>query len=50
MNIQKNNVKIFCFIRNPLDAITSQHELWKNYTNERSLKIREKLAKTIQKF
>ena len=51
---KKNNVKIFCFIRNPLDAITSQHELWKNYTNERSLKIRErnwlKQYKNFEKF
>jgi len=38
----KNDVKIFCFIRNPLDAITSQHELWHNYTNEKNIKKREK--------
>ena len=29
-------------LRNPLDAITSQHELWKHYTKENSLVEREK--------
>jgi len=35
------NLVIFAFIRNPLDAITSQHELWKHYTKEISLEERE---------
>ena len=35
------SLKLFAFIRNPLDAITSQHELWKDYTKEESLNERE---------
>ncbi len=35
-------IVIFAFIRHPLDAITSQHELWKQYTKEKSLAEREK--------
>lgn len=31
----------FSFIRNPLDAIASQHELWGHYTEEKSLELRE---------
>ena len=38
----KTKIIIFAFIRNPLDAITSQHELWKQYTKENSLVEREK--------
>lgn len=40
--LEGNDVKIFCFIRNPLDAITSQHELWHGYTKEKNLIKREK--------
>ena len=36
-----NNVKIFSLIRNPKDAITSQHELWQEYTKEKNLINRE---------
>ena len=41
-NRPKINFIFFAFIRNPLDAITSQHELWKHYTKESSLLEREK--------
>ena len=37
----RGNVKFLSLIRNPLDAISSQHELWKNYTNEKNLELRE---------
>jgi hypothetical protein len=37
-----NNVKFISIIRNPRDAITSQYELWKDYTGEVDLKKREK--------
>ena len=36
-----NQFVFFSFIRNPLDAITSQHELWSHYTQEKSLSARE---------
>lgn len=36
-----NNVKVFSLIRNPKDAITSQHELWQEYTQEENLINRE---------
>ena len=38
---KKHNVTIIGLIRNPLDAITSQHELWHEYTEEKNLKDRE---------
>ena len=41
-NRPKINFIFFAFIRNPLDAITSQHELWNKYTKENSLQKREK--------
>jgi hypothetical protein len=36
-----NDVRLFSLIRNPRDAISSQHELWKEYTNEQNLLKRE---------
>ena len=46
MKYKKKNpeikIIIFAFIRNPLDAITSQHELWRHYTKENSLVERER--------
>jgi len=45
MKYKKRRPKVvfifFSFIRNPLDAITSQFELWSHYTNEKNLKCRE---------
>lgn len=40
--INGNNVKIFALIRDPKDVITSQFELWKEYTLNDSLEKREK--------
>ncbi len=37
-----NNVKIFSLIRDPRDTITSQYELWKDYSENDSLEKREK--------
>jgi hypothetical protein len=36
-----NQLIIFAMIRNPLDAISSQHELWNSYIPNENLKIRE---------
>ena len=36
-----NNVKIFAFMRDPRDAITSQYELWRSYVTRDSPKRRE---------
>jgi len=36
-----HDVKIFSLIRDPKDAITSQYELWKEYTKEQNLNERE---------
>ena len=38
---KNHEVKIIGMIRNPLDAITSQYELWHEYTNEQDLNDRE---------
>ncbi len=38
---KKYNLTLIGLIRNPLDAITSQHELWHQYTKEKNLKNRE---------
>lgn len=38
---KNHEVKIIGMIRNPLDAITSQYELWHEYTNEQDLIDRE---------
>ena len=40
--INGNNVKILALIRDPKDTITSQFELWKEYTLNDSLEKREK--------
>ena len=37
-----NNVKIFSLIRDPRDTITSQYELWRDYSENDSLEKREK--------
>ena len=49
-----NDVRFISLLRNPRDAITSQHELWKEYTGEYNLKKREKnwlkYISNIEKF
>ena len=53
-NKSRKNVKIFCMIRDPRDAITSQFELWNEYTMEDNLLKREKnwlkYFQNIEKF
>jgi hypothetical protein len=38
---KNKNIYFISIIRNPLDSITSQHELWREYTKEKDLKKRE---------
>ena len=53
-NQSRKNLKIFSIIRNPKDAIASQHELWSEYTGEVNLIEREKnwlkYFRNIEKF